>query len=221
MATRPPSDTSELFDRSSDRIAQQLRRMIVSLELPPGSLIDETRLITDLGCSRTPLREALLHLAHENLVEVLPRRATAVANISIFDLQQNFEARVELEMATARLAAERISEAELRELDDLVERLARLDDNASALDLTELDMAFHRKIVEASENRYLVDAHACIHGPAQRIAVFAYSRGKYVAYTVDEHRPVVAALRSRDGEQAARLLAEHIQKGKERILKLL
>lgn len=195
--------------------------MIISLELAPGSLIDEARLIAFLGCSRTPFREALLNLAHENLVEVLPRRATAVANISIFDLQQNFQARIDLETATARLAAERISEAEIQELDDLVERLARLDDNAAALDRSELDMAFHRKIVEASDNHYLADAHACIHGPALRIAVFAYSRGTYVTYTVNEHRPVVEALRKHDGELTARLLAEHIQNGKERILSLL
>lgn len=195
--------------------------MIISHELPPGSLIDEARLVEELGCSRTPLREAFLHLQHENLVEVLPRRAIAVSNVSIFDLQQNFEARIQIETAAARLATERVKEATLRDIENLAAQLAIFDGSASPMEITVLDMGFHRRLVEAADNKYLLDAYTCIQGPAQRIAIFAYSRGPFVPLTVDEHRPVIEALQRGDSEGIAQHLASHIQNGKERILKLL
>jgi DNA-binding GntR family transcriptional regulator len=218
MAIAP---VDELFDRSSDRVADQLRRMIVSLELAPGSLIVEPQLVAQLGCSRTPLREALLRLQQENLILALPRRAMSVADISIFDLQQVYEARADLESAAARMAAERIGEEALEQARGLVDRFEALPTGASPFEITELDMAFHRVLVEAARNHYLADAFNCLVGPAQRLSVVSYGRGPQLPPTRAEHRVILEAIEGRDAAGAAARMAEHISNAKERILRTL
>lgn len=177
--------------------------------------------MTQLGCSRTPLRTALITLQHENLVHILPNRGFVVADISVFDLQQNFEARMHLEAAAVRLAAQRASEKELRALERSIEHLASLAADARPAEVSGADSSFHQLIVEASKNQYLVDAYACVRGPAQRLAVMVYSHANHTPQTVVEHREIVEALKLRDSDAAVREICEHIQNGKTRILGVL
>ena len=93
----------------SDEAYHQIKRRIVTLEMPPGSVIDESTLKEELGLWRTPIREALQRLAREDLVTILPRYGIFVDDIKVTDLRQIFEARVPLEIACVRLAAERAS----------------------------------------------------------------------------------------------------------------
>jgi DNA-binding GntR family transcriptional regulator len=219
MPTALPSDT--LFDRLSDRVCDQLRRMIISLELEPGSLIVESALMERLSCSRTPLREALQRLHEENLIVALPRRAISVADITVAGLQQIYEARWHLEPSLGRLAAERITDEQLAQLDTLLAGPQPVPPIATAYEVTEWDMAFHRGIAEASGNRYLITAFERLQGPAQRLLVFAYRRGPFVPPTIDEHRAILAALRAHDPEMVAARLHEHIRNAKDRILRTI
>src|SRR5215467_9464317 len=75
-----------------------IKERIVTLALPPAALIDEARLMAELGLGRTPIREALQRLALENLVVILPRRGTIVADLNMSDLQKIFEIRIDLEL---------------------------------------------------------------------------------------------------------------------------
>src|SRR5256885_17221085 len=91
----------------ADRAYHAIRERIVSRELRPGAVIDERRLMEQLGIGRTPTREALRQLAQERLVEVYPRRGMFVTSVEINDLASLAEVRSALESAAARLAAER------------------------------------------------------------------------------------------------------------------
>src|SRR3954468_3822167 len=130
-SARTPSPTSARAARERRRAAPDslgdiayagIRRRIVSLELPPGSAVNEAALATELGVGLAPVRSALRRLAWENLVVILPRRGTLVAELDAADLQEIFELRVELEGLAARLAAERAGPAERETLSALVER---------------------------------------------------------------------------------------------------
>lgn len=99
-------------ERLSDRAVDRLRTLIITLELEPGSLIDESSLSQRLDCGRTPLREAIQRLAEETLLVILPHRSVAVAPITLTDLQQIYEARTTLECAAVRFAAQRITPAQ-------------------------------------------------------------------------------------------------------------
>ncbi len=97
--------------QSEEAYARILER-IVSLEMPPGSVVNEARLRDDLRIGRTPIREALQRLARENLVRSIPHRGTFVTDVNITDLARITEVRVVLEAHAARLAAEKLTTAD-------------------------------------------------------------------------------------------------------------
>ncbi len=103
----------------SDEAYRAIKRKIATLELPPSSLINEQKLVQELGIGRTPVREALHRLALENLVTIVPRRGTFVSNVGITDLQELAEIRQELEGLAARLAVERMDADYLAEMESL------------------------------------------------------------------------------------------------------
>src|ERR1700682_6765267 len=107
----------------SEEAYLQSRERIVSLDMPPGSVVHESRLRAELKIGRTPIREALQRLARENLVRSIPHRGTFVTDVNITDLARITEVRVVLEGHAARLAAERLSGADRESLSRLVEVL--------------------------------------------------------------------------------------------------
>ena len=99
----------------AERAYLELRDRIVTLRLPPGTVLREDALMRELGIGRTPLREAVKRLALENLVMVQPRRGTSVTAVDVDDIAAITEVRVELEAYAAELAAERIDDADREE----------------------------------------------------------------------------------------------------------
>ncbi|MDQ2943772.1 MAG: GntR family transcriptional regulator, partial [Candidatus Dormibacteraeota bacterium] len=112
----------------------RIRERIVCLDMPPGSVVNESRLREELKIGRTPIREALQRLARENLVRSIPHRGTFVTDVNITDLARITEVRVVLEGHAARLAAERVSGADRESFTMLVEIL----DDGPGLDQREL-----------------------------------------------------------------------------------
>ena len=96
----------------SDEAYTQIRSMIISCELPPGSVISESDLMQSLQMGRTPIREALRNLANEKLIEVYPRRGMFVAGVDVKDLTAISEVRGNLEILAAGYAAERATAAD-------------------------------------------------------------------------------------------------------------
>src|SRR5205085_4547965 len=101
-----------------------IRDRILSLALPPGSLVHEAQLRQELSIGRTPIREALQRLAHEKLVRSVPNRGTFVTDVNITDLARITEVRVVLEGHAARLAAERCAAADRVAIRELLASLA-------------------------------------------------------------------------------------------------
>ena len=112
----------------SERAYLLIRDLIVTLELKPGSVIEEARLCRELNLGRTPVREALKRLTHERLVRSVPHRGMFVMDINITDLARLTEVRVELEGFAARLAAERANAEDHLAMRLLIPELAGLTD---------------------------------------------------------------------------------------------
>lgn len=188
----------------------KIRRKIVSLELPPGAIIDETALQRELGVGRTPIREALQRLSLERLVVIVPRRGMFVTDIGITDLQRVFEVRVGLETLAARLAARRGTEAHWQQMEAVlaaqpVEEAAQ--DNEA---LIEIDERCHAIMYAATDNRFLEDALTTLYTLSLRLWYYFLPRIGSMQEAVLEHRRILVALQSGDGDRAARLLAHHI-----------
>ena len=131
-----------------------IRDQIVTLQLAPGSVIEEAKLRQELGLGRTPIREALQRLAHENLVSFVPHRGTFVCDINLTDLHRLTEVRVEMEGYAARLAAERAAAADRAAMEALMAELETIDET-DVRSLMRLDQQIHRQVYQATRNAFL------------------------------------------------------------------
>ena len=213
MARAVPSRVLAPDDGVASSLADQayfaIRDLIVTLELPPGAPVREPELVVQLGIGRTPIREALRRLAQERLVEVFPRRGIFVTTVDVRDLVRLCEVRAVLEPEAALLAAERATQADLDELQELLavlELRRRRDDRW----LIELDQRIHRAIYRASHNQFLAETLEQYYTHALRIWMLALARTDLGA-AVHEHAELVDAILRGRGDRAAELMRAHVE----------
>jgi DNA-binding GntR family transcriptional regulator len=192
-------------DLAADRAYLAIRGLIVSLELPPGAVIDERELMRRLGLGRTPVREALRKLAQEQLVEVFPRRGMFVTGVDVRDLARISEVRAALEPEAARLAAERATEEERDELAELSDSIKR------GADLMGLDERIHRAIYAAAHNDLMEKTLGEYYVLALRIWMIALGRAEDLEEAVEAHRDLITAIVVADGDRAADLMRDHVE----------
>jgi DNA-binding GntR family transcriptional regulator len=197
-----------------------IRDRIITLKLAPGSVIEETRLREDLGLGRTPIREALQRLAHENLVTFVPHRGTFVCDINLTDLHRLTELRVELEGYAARLAAERASATDRAVMEALMAELDGIDE-ADVDNLMRLDQRIHRQVYQATRNAFLQATLEETFNLSLRIWFLGLDRGVRLKQAVEEHRRLLQAIVSRDGEKAESVMRRHVAGFEEAIRKVL
>jgi DNA-binding GntR family transcriptional regulator len=201
----------------SERAYNLVKHRIISLELPPGSVIDEAALSASLDVGRTPLREALQRLARERLVVIVPRRGTFVSEIGIMDLQRLFEVRVVLESLAGRLAALRGSEEQWRQMEAVLAALPAEDVAVDNQVLIEIDEACHQIIHQAIDNTFLHDILATLYALSLRLWYFSLPQIGDMREAIVEHQAILKALQARDAERAALLLQQHILRFQEEI----
>ena len=211
MESVPAGATRIITPSLAEEAYLALHRRIVRGQLAPGELLLEPALCEELGISRTPLREALKRLASEGLV-VMPRnRRARVAPIDAQELEHLFEVEAGLESLAAVLAATRMTNAELKHLESLQERLERLLAKGDRNAYFELNQRIHGLIVAGAKNPVLEETHRGLLGRLERARYLALDRLGRWEESTEEHREILAALKARDGERAQRLLADHVQ----------
>lgn len=202
-------------ERPSRSLSEQayllIRRKIISLELPPGGIVDEASLKDELGLGRTPIREALLRLSLEKLVTIVPRRGIFVTDIVITDLQRLFEIRLELETLAARLAARRGTERHWLRMDEVLNRLPPADQPADNEILIGVDEMCHRIMYEATENKFLQDTLITLYALSLRLWYYFLSKIGDMRGALEEHRHILEALQMGDEILAGDLIEKHIR----------
>ena len=194
--------------QSEEAYARLLER-IVSLEMPPGSVVNEARLREDLGIGRTPIREALQRLARENLVRSVPHHGTFVTDVNITDLARITEVRVVLESHAARLAAEKHTSADgaaARELLDLL----RGEGISDQRELMQLDQKIHRLIYRAAHNPFLESTLERYFNLSLRLWYLVLDHQVGLRRAVDEHIDLLQAMLGGDGELAETIMRKHV-----------
>lgn len=199
----------------ADRAYIAIRELIVSLELAPGALVDERRLVESLGIGRTPVREALRRLAQEQLVEVFPRRGMFVTGVDVRDLARISEVRAVLEPEAARLAAARATDAERDELAALGGRIKR------GADLMGLDERIHRAVHAAAHNHLLEKTLGEYYVLALRIWKIALDRAQDLEDAVEAHRDLIEAIVVGNGDRAAAVMRAHVEDFEQAMRKVL
>jgi DNA-binding GntR family transcriptional regulator len=219
-ATRAVSDTpvASMVDRAYDAV----RSRILDNAWPPGHQVLEHALALDLGMSRTPVREAMIRLQKEGLIEVVPRHGMRVLPLSPTDMRDLCQILASLEAAAAGLAAaRRPTGAEL----DALEQASRDMDAALRRDdleaWAEADERFHRHLVELSGNRLLLAVVENVWDRAHRARMFTLRLRRKPTRSTREHRAVVQAIRKGDVDAARELHREHRERGGRELVALL
>jgi DNA-binding GntR family transcriptional regulator len=194
----------------ADRAYRALRDRLVTLQIPPGSPIDEDAIGRELKMGRTPVREAIKRLALENLVTVFPRRGTFASEINITDLAHISDVRAKLEGHAAYRAAERLTDAQRVELQRLLDELhgSKGSDDADAL--MALDARVHRFIYRCAGNPYMEATLSRYLNLSLRIWYLVLDRLPHLFTRVHEHDDVLKAIDAGDSVNARDILAEHI-----------
>lgn len=183
---------------------------IISMALPPGAPISETELAEESGVSRTPIREAILRLARENLVEVVPKSGTFVARIPVSALPEAMIARCALEGAATRAAAEFASRSQILELHALLERQRELAEQGDLLNFHLADEAFHEQIAATGRLPGLWLMIQNIKLQVDRFRRLTLPEVGRMKLVIEEHSAVLAGIEAHDPEQASAAMNGHL-----------
>jgi DNA-binding GntR family transcriptional regulator len=200
-----PFTRSNLREQIKDVILQR----IVEGSYRPGSRIVETRIAQELGVSQGPVREALRDLEQLGCVVHEPNRGCSVREFSLDELLEAFPVRAALEALAARLAAERITKAELAELDQLLARMRRAARARDAHDQSQANATIHATIVRAARNATLERQWQMLE-PYSRTYLTVSRPGIDLRHLSERHVPILVALRRRDPQAAAQAMHEHL-----------
>lgn len=195
--------------RLGEKAYHLIKEKIITLELAPSAVIDERALMQELGLGRTPIREALQRLAAEGLVNIVPRRGMFVADISITDLQKIFEVRMCLEGFCARLAAQRITEEQIAQMEAMLQELEQVQ-NEDVRALMTIDERFHALLYQAADNEFLAETLSRLYALSLRLWYLVLYRLGDVREAIEQHQGIADALKAGDGERAAELTKQHI-----------
>lgn len=205
----------------SEAIFRHLGQQIIQGHLAPGERLLETKLCEELGCSRSPLREAFRMLAAENLVTIEPRRGARVAHLTEKGIANLFEVRIELEALSVGLAAERAGEDDLAVLEQLNAEMAATTENRDPAAYFAHNTQFHLAIARAADNEYLETLIRSANDRSFLSLFRTLSRPENIVSSVAKHAELIAALRAGDGALAERHMREHIAAAREEALQLI
>lgn len=198
---------------------EQIRRRILDNVWPPGHRALEQEVALALGMSRTPVREALVRLQAEGLVEVVPRHGMRVLPVSPVDMREIYEMLTALEcMAAERLARRRPSDDELA---PLLQATLAMDQALAADDLeawARADEQFHSQLVALAGNRHLQATVLNHWDRAHRARMFTLRLRPKPVNSTREHRALVERLREGDWEGAARENRAHRERASRELL---
>ena len=186
--------------------------------LLPGERLVEQRLADDLNVSKTPVREALLKLKEQGLVEIEPYRGARIAEFSIDTLVEIMEIRVVLEGLAARNAAQYITDHQLNELAGLDRQFAHVAKEETIQDWIGINWKFHQLIAGACKNAKLVEL---LSGLQQRMTISSVlGIAQNMAESVEEHHKIFVTLKEHDPVEAERSARHHVENTRRRVASL-
>lgn len=215
-ATLTASSRADLTSPETERVNntlrayREIRKRILSGDMPAGAQFLEQELAELLGMSRTPVREALIRLQDERLVVVRPRHGATVLGISAQELSDIYDIASDLEASAIRRVAAAGLTSETRHA--LTRAITEMDGAAQANDLKSWitwDDVFHETVVEATGNLRLIEIYKRLMAQVYRARHSVLAHETISASLHGEHRAITAAIEARDAERAHRLMQEH------------
>ena len=204
-----------------DQVAARLRTMLVEGRIAPGAKLNERELCEQLHVSRTPLREAIKLLGAEGLVDLLPNRGAAAVRLTEADVSHAFEVLAALEGLSGELAAQRITEADTREIRALHYEMLACFARQDLSGYYRLNARIHEAINAAAGNPVLTQTYRAINARVQSLRFRTNQDGAKWQRAVQEHERMVEALAARDTAGLRQVLVQHLQHKRDTVLQLM
>src|SRR4051794_15899578 len=211
MPTARISLEARTATRARDMVYERLREAIVTAELEPGRQLSENELAGRLAVSRTPVREALVRLRDDRLVEIVPQLGTFVARISNHAVGDAQFVRESLECAAIRLAATKAAPADVLALKAILARQEAARDARDFDGFYVLDDELHAALCELSGHGVAWRLAGRANGHLNRVRRLSLPEPDYLAEMVVEHGEVVAAVEAGDPDAAEATLRHHLR----------
>ncbi|MFT4115407.1 GntR family transcriptional regulator [Bradyrhizobium sp.] len=202
---------SSVRKSASERIRVTLEEEIYLGALPPGHHLDEQKEAARFGVSRTPVREALHYLANAGLVTMSARRGAMVASFSVPQIIEMLEVLAELEALSARLAAQNMTDKELKELAQIDERCAKLVAKHEVDKYYHLGKELHERMYMGTRNQYLADSARALRNRVLRYLRHQLHSAGRAETCLEEQNLLVKALLARDSNKAAEAARDHVK----------
>ncbi len=194
----------------SEQAYALLKASLTTLAYRPGEHLNTASLMIQLGLGRTPINHALHRLANEGLVQIIPRKGVMVSPLSIDDALELVAVRLANESLCARLAATRITSAELQQLQDLAREFDAAVARRSIRDVMNLDRMFHEAIAGAARNLMLAEILKVLQARSQRFWAMTLTAEGHLAEVQAEHAAIIEAMADQDADAAAAAVHEHV-----------
>ncbi|RPJ02772.1 MAG: GntR family transcriptional regulator [Deltaproteobacteria bacterium] len=194
-----------------------LREKIITLELEPGEPLDEKRIEKEFGLGRTPVREAILKLEADNLVDVFPGKGTYVKQITLKGVRDLLQALLILERSVIQLTLLNITPEQISEIRSVHEEIKEAIRERDSLRITNYNSQFHRLIAKASNNEYLATYIQKIRVEEQRLAFLCFSKEVSAAYplkehfeqVIEQHSNIIACLEKKEAQRLDEEMVNH------------
>jgi len=190
-----------------EKVYRQVKEMAVEYRFRPGERVNEVELAQKFNVSRTPVRQALSRLVHEEFVTFVPNRGFYAREITPEDVRQVYEYRALIECGAYRLACQRATPEQIAEAERLWTEQTSTTQNSE--ELGEADEAFHIAIAEMAGNPHITTALRDVNAKLRFFRRIDLENPTRCNKTYDEHAAVLDALRRRDPE-GAEILRTHI-----------
>jgi DNA-binding GntR family transcriptional regulator len=204
--------TSDTRQSVQDAVYSALRQSIMNLNLTPGAEISETEIAQKFNVSRTPVREAFIHLANEGLIQVIPQKKTQVSLIDFSRVEQEFFLRASLEMAVLELFLKKKGPKYFDDMEELIEKQTADIKANDYISLLNHDDGFHRTFYEVAGQMLSWNTLTSMNGHYFRVRLLTTWFSGIASDVITQHKNILTALKTGDLHKARHLLAQHIRK---------
>ncbi len=197
---------------------EAIRKSILSGQWKIGEIYNEKAIAADLGISRTPVREALLELASQDLIIFLPRRGLMVNRFTRRDVDEIFEVRKAIEMAAVEKITQTSPPFDLLEIEESLFSQRKALKQKDYLAFMEADRLFHTRFSELTNNRRIIAILDNIRDMIHVMGVQALALEGRAFAVIEEHLAIFTAVKNGDIEEARRAMAYHLDQSKEAVV---
>ncbi|WP_420467613.1 GntR family transcriptional regulator [Panacagrimonas sp.] len=198
--------------RTAEEVYHQLKTLIMSFELYPGTRVTETELATRFGVSRTPVREALQRLQLEGYLTVRPKQGCFIREIDIEEIDEHYQVRIALEMCAVEMACTHMPDRALKDLARLWDPAYQPTEDIDVETMAARDEGFHIALAEGSGNLVLADYLQRVNHSIHVIRRLDFTNDMRVDLTYKEHHAICQHLIRRDVVAAQQALTQHIRR---------